>query len=135
MIQVFCNGRGSGKTKKLIELANKHLDKAKGDSVYIDKSKKNIMQVNRRIRFISAEEFKITDCNSFYGMICGVIAENYDVENIYIDELLSIVSCGINETYNLFNKLRSLAKDYNINLFINIDHENKVPDFIEEYVA
>ena len=40
MIQVFCNRRGSGKTKKLIELANSHLNDGKGDLVYIDDDSK-----------------------------------------------------------------------------------------------
>lgn len=135
MIRVFCNRRGSGKTKKLIELANNYVDKAKGDSVYIDKNTKHRSSLNWKIRFVSMEEFKISDCNGFYGFICGMISANYDVENIYIDEFLSIVSCDINDTYYLFNKLRSLTKQYNINLFINIDSEENVPSFLKEYIC
>lgn len=135
MIRVFCNRRGSGKTKKLIELANSYVDKAKGDSVYIDKKNKNRIQLNNKIRFVATEEFKITDCSSFYGAICGIISGNFDIENIYIDEFLSIVACDINDTYHLFNKLRSLTKEYNINLFINIDSEKGIPNFIKEYLV
>ena len=40
MIQVFCARRGSGKTKRLIELANHQQAIAKGDSVYIDDDSK-----------------------------------------------------------------------------------------------
>ena len=41
MIQVFCARRGSGKTKRLIELANNQMVDAKGDSVYIDDMRRN----------------------------------------------------------------------------------------------
>lgn len=137
MIQVFCNRRGSGKTKKLIELANTHLDKVRGDSVYIDDDSRYMRQVDRKIRFISTEEFGVNDCDSFYGMLCGVIAENYDVENIYIDGLLGIVSCSIQETSSLFKKLRSLSARFDINIFININYEfqEDIPEFIRAHVA
>ena len=136
MIQVFCNKRGSGKTKRLIELANSKLTTSKGDSIYIDKKTNNIRQIDRKIRFISTDEFKISNCYSFYGLICGLISENYDIENIYVDSLLSIVSCEIEETYNLFVKLYDLVNVFNINLFINIDFdEDEIPEFIEEYLV
>lgn len=137
MIRVFCNRRGSGKTKRLIELANSHLEYAKGDLVYIDDDSRYVRQLNRKIRFISTDEFNVTDCNSFYGMLCGVIANNYDIENIYIDGLLGIVSCPLNETSHLFNQLRSLSTIFGINIFININYEqeDKIPEFIKLYVA
>ena len=83
MIQVFCNKRGSGKTKKLIDLANGQLLRSKGDSVYIDDDSSYIRQVDRRIRFISTGEFGIMDCESFYGLICGIFSENYDRKYLY----------------------------------------------------
>ncbi|MDQ0150851.1 hypothetical protein ACFO6R_11970 [Eubacterium multiforme] len=137
MIRVFCNRRGSGKTKRLIELANSHLEKAKGDSVYIDDDSRYVRQLNRKIRFISTDEFNVTDCNSFYGMLCGVIANNYDIENVYVDGLLGIVSCALNETSQLFNQLRSLSIRFGVNIFININYEEEdnIPEFIKLYVA
>ena len=135
MIQVFCNKRGSGKTKRLIELANSKLTTSKGDSIYIDEKTNNIIQIDRKIRFISTDEFNISNCDSFYGLICGIISENYDIENIYVDSLLSILSCEIIETYDLFKKLYELINIFNINLFINIDFErSEIPKFIEEYL-
>ena len=136
MIQVFCAKRGAGKTKRLIELANEHLSKAKGDSVYIDDDSSYIRQVDRRIRFISTGEFGIMDCESFYGLICGIISENYDIENIYIDGVLNIVSCGIKDTAYLFKKIYDLSNKYNFNVYMNINYaEEEIPEFIKEYVA
>ena len=56
MIQVFCNKRGSGKTKRLIDLANSKLARAKGDSVYIDDDLRYITQIDRRIRLVATKE-------------------------------------------------------------------------------
>lgn len=136
MIQVFCNKRGSGKTKRLIDLANSQLIGAKGDSVYIDDDSKYCRQVDRKIRFISTEDFGIMDCDSFYGLICGIISENYDVENIYIDGILNIVSCSIKDTAYLFKKIYDLSIKYKFNVYMNVNYDHEeIPEFIREYVA
>ena len=91
MIQVFCARRGSGKTKRLIELANHQQLEAKGDSVYIDDDSRPMLQLNRSIRFVDTMEYEVRDCNDFYGMICGIISSNYDIENIYDDFIKTIL--------------------------------------------
>ena len=78
MIQVFCARRGSGKTKRLIELANNQMVDAKGDSVYIDDDSRPMLQLSRGIRFIDTNEYYVKDCQSFYGMLCGIISSLLD---------------------------------------------------------
>ena len=137
MIQVFCAKRGAGKTKRLIELANEHLSKAKGDSVYIDADARRMMQLKGKIRFINTNELGVIDCDSFYGLLCGVISQNYDVENIYIDALSSIVTKNMSESAKLFGKLKEFSQKFNLNLYINLNCEcsDELPDLIREYVA
>ena len=136
MIQVFCNKRGSGKTKRLIELANTDLARAKGDSVYIDNDLKYIRQIDRRIRFVATKEFEIEDYEGFYGLLCGIISENYDIENIYIDGVFTIETSSIKESAYWFKKIYKLSSKFKINVYMNVDYEKKeIPDFIREYVA
>lgn len=137
MIKVFCARRGDGKTKRLIQLANEHLNNAKGDSVYIDDDSRRMMQLQREVRFITTGDFNIDDCDSFYGLLCGLISQNYDVENIYIDGLSNITNCPINDQHVLFKKIKGLTDKFKLNMYININCENinEIPDFIKEYVA
>ena len=85
MIQVFYNNRGSGKTKDLINLANDRVACCKGNLVYIDDDDRPLLELNRNIRFISTKDFQLTDYNSFYGFLCGILSEDYDVDTIFID--------------------------------------------------
>ena len=61
MIQVFCARRGSGKTKRLIELANHQQMNAKGDAVYIDDDSRPMLQLARGIRFVDTNEYRVED--------------------------------------------------------------------------
>ena len=124
MIQVFCARRGSGKTKRLIELANNQMVDAKGDSVYIDDDSRPMLQLSRGIRFIDTNEYYVEDCQSFYGMLCGIISSNYD-------------NCTMKDATELFRKIAGLTDRFSINVYINInvDTSEEVPDCIKEYVA
>ncbi|ENZ03236.1 hypothetical protein HMPREF1092_00422 [Clostridium thermobutyricum] len=136
MIQIFCNERGSGKTKKLIEKANIYVREAKGNIVFIDDDHTNARFVDRNIRFVSTDDFHIKGCKCFYGFLCGILSSDYDIEHIYIDGLLSILNCSLHETKDLFLKLSKICNKYNIDMFININSEKmtEIPEFIEEFV-
>ena len=137
MIQIFCAKRGAGKSKKLTELANERSLMAKGDSVYIDDDARRMMQLKGKIRFVDTNELGVVDCESFYGLLCGVVSQNYDLENVYVDALSNIVNKNISESINLFKKLKEFSQKYNLNLYINLNCEclEELPDFIKEYVA
>lgn len=137
MIQVFCARRGSGKTKRLIELANHQQLDAKGDSVYIDDDSRLMLQLSSSIRFIDTMEFGVKDCSDFYGMLCGIISSNYDIENIYIDGLVNIVKCPMKEAVKLIKRIANLTDKFGINVYININISDteEVPEGIKQYVA
>ena len=136
MIQVFCGKRGSGKSKALINMANNRVLESKGDVVFIDDDNRPMLQLDRRIRFVATDEFGIKDYNSFYGFVCGMLSSDYDIETIYIDGLFNIVSGSITDAAHLFLSLERLSKNYNLNIFINVNHEDaEVPEFIKKYVA
>lgn len=136
MIHVFCDKRGSGKTKALINMANDAILESKGNVVYIDDDKRHIYDLDRRIRFISTEEFTVKDDKCFYGFLCGIISEDYDIETIFIDGLFNIVQSDISHAAHLFSDFEKLSQKFNVEFFININSEDKeVPEFIKKYVA
>ena len=96
-----------------------------------------MMQLKGKIRFINTNELGVIDCDSFYGLLCWVISQNYDVENIYIDALSSIVTINMSESAKLFGKLKEFSQKFNLNLYINLNCEcsDELPDLIREYVA
>jgi hypothetical protein len=136
MIQVFCDKRGAGKTKTLINMANDRIIASKGDVVYIDDDSRPMLQLDRRIRFVATEEYGLKDYNSFYGFLCGMLSEDYDIETVFVDGLFNIIPGNISDAAHLFLDLESLSKKYGLHFYININHENEeLPEFIKKYVA
>ncbi len=137
MIHVFCSERGAGKTKALIQMANEKVKDVKGTFVYIDDDKGPMFELDSRIRFITTEDFKLKDYDEFYGFLCGILSEDYDIETIFIDGLLNIVSGDIKDAAHLFLKMEKLAHNYSLEFYINVNGEceEEMPEFLKKYVA
>lgn len=136
MIHVFCNKRGSGKTKALIKLANEMASTAKGNIVYIDDDDRPMLELDKKIRFIETNEFGLKDYNCFYGFLCGILSRDYDIEALFIDGLSNIVDGNLKDAAFLFYSMEKLVRDRNIKLYINLNAEDKdIPEFIKKYVA
>ncbi|EDS78481.1 conserved hypothetical protein [Clostridium botulinum C str. Eklund] len=136
MLHIFCDGKGTGKTKSLIESANKMAINSKGNVVYIDDDNRPIFQLDNKIRFISTEEYDLKDSNHFYGFLCGILSQDYDVSVVYVDGLFNIIEGRIDNTAHLFSKIEKLSHKYDVDFYFNINIErHKVPEFIKKYVA
>ena len=60
MIKLFIGGKGSGKTKTLIELVNNAANTSNGSVVCIEKGNKLTYDISHSIRLIDVEEYRVT---------------------------------------------------------------------------
>lgn len=135
MIQVFCDKRGSGKTKALIGLANDKATDTKGHIVYIDDNKRPLLQLDKAIRFVDTSEFDLKHGNSFYGFLCGMLSDDYDIDTIFVDGLFNIVDIGDGNAALLFAQLEKISNANGIDFYINVNEIEGMPDIIRKYVA
>ncbi|KYH34066.1 hypothetical protein CLTEP_20120 [Clostridium tepidiprofundi DSM 19306] len=135
MVQVFCSKKGSGKTKALLEMANNRVNDCKGHIVYIDDDDDIALRLDRKIRFICTNEFEFENFSNFYGLICGILSEDYDIDTIFIDGLLNIAHAHIKDAEKVLNKTENLSKKFNVDFYINISCKiDEAPQFIKKYV-
>ena len=91
MIQVIMGLKGSGKTKKLIDSINEAVASAQGDVVCIEYGKKLTYDVNYRVRLVDSKEYGICNVDMLKGLLCGLHAGNFDITNVYIDNLYKTI--------------------------------------------
>ena len=95
MIQVIMGLKGSGKTKHLIEMVNAAQDKTSGCVVCIEKGSKLIHEINNKTRLVDISEYAIETAEQLYGFVCGVLASNYDLTDLFIDSAPDGASANI----------------------------------------
>lgn len=134
MIKVIYGEKGMGKTKILIDTANKLSAEGSGDVVFIDDNTQLMYDLRHEIRFVNMNEFPGMDPNIFFGFLCGILSQDYDIEGIFIDGLNYIVKKKAEELGDFFEKLCAIEKKSDIKFYITINGKNDTtPPFIEEF--
>ena len=90
MIKLIIGKKGSGKTKKLVDLVNAATAESLGNVVCIEKGDTLTYSVTHKARLIDADAYGISGYGEYFGMISGIKAGNNDVTHIFGDATLRI---------------------------------------------
>lgn len=91
MVQVIMGLKGSGKTKKLVDLVLQADKEETGAVVCIEKDKKLTYDIPYSVRLIQAGEYGISNVDLFKGFIAGLHAGNYDITQVFVDNFYKIL--------------------------------------------
>ena len=134
MITLLTGKKGSGKTKKLIELANAALETSKGCVVVIEKGLKLTYDISHAARLVDADAYKIQSADMLFGFVSGICAGNYDVKEIFIDSTLKAVDVQDLECFiKKLDKLAAFAET-KITLSVSMD-ESELPAGVKDIVT
>jgi len=136
MIQIFAGEKGEGKTKRLIEMANEAGKTSKGHVVFIDDDNRHMYDLHYNIRFVKTN-YVMTDQKILFGFICGILSQDNDIEQIYIDGLHNIVKDLKAEDIAEFVKsLEGLSAENNVDfVFIISGNKDTLPEEVKKYIA
>lgn len=135
MIQVIAGIKGSGKTKRIIDMANKASQDSKHDIVFIDDDNRYMFDLRHEVRFINASEYSLANDQMFIGFITGVVAQNFDVGLILIDAFKKLIQQNLEDTEPFFKRLESISEKHNVDFVFSIsDAPAELPVFIQKYV-
>lgn len=109
MITLIIGNKGSGKTKKLIQLANEAVEKSNGNVVVIEKGAKLTYDVTHKARLIDTDQYDIKSFEVLYGFLSGICAGNYDVTDILVDSTLKIGGRDFAALESFLAKVNKLA--------------------------
>jgi len=141
MIRVIMGDKGSGKTKRLIDMTNEALKSEHGNIIFIDDDKRYMYDLRHEIRFVDASEYPVAKkCNAseFLAFICGMLSADFDLSLIAIDAFKKLVKTPLAdaEMENFFINLERLSDAHNCNFVLSISvSEEEVPEFIRKYAA
>ena len=137
MIEIISGEKGKGKTKELLNKVNTSITSATGNIVYLDKSQKHMYELNNKIRLINVNDFLIDNCDDVRGFICGVISQDHDLEEMYLDSFLTIASIDSDELLNhAIQKLDVISEKYNVKFILSVSKdESKLTDIAKAKIV
>ena len=132
MIKLFIGGKGSGKTKTLIELTNNAAQTSNGSVVCIEKGDKLKHEITYKARLIDTDAYAVCDAEALYGFIAGILASNSDITDIFVDSSLKICGNDVAAFENMLPKLEKIAADVNVVMSASIAVE-EAPAGVKKY--
>ena len=132
MIKLFIGGKGSGKTKTLIELTNNAAQTSNGSVVCIEKGDKLKHEITYKARLIDTDAYAICDAEALYGFMAGILASNSDITDIFVDSSLKICGNDVAAFENMLPQLEKISDGVNIVMSASIAVE-ECPDGIKKY--
>jgi len=135
MIQIIAGKKGSGKTKRLIDMTNLTAKEANNDVVFLDDDNSYMFDIDHKVRFINAGEYHILSGEMFLGFLCGMLSQNFDVGTIFVDAFLKLCKTDLPQSEWFFTRLAELSEKHTVDFVLSVSEDpEKLPEFIKGYV-
>ena len=137
MIEIIAGEKGKGKTKHLLEQVNNAVTDVSGHIVYLDKNTKHMYELNNKIRLISVPSYPVTNCDEFLGFISGILSQDSDIQEAYLDSFLTIADLSeSDEIERAIEKLEHISEQFQVKFVLSVSKsENDLPESIRKYIS
>lgn len=134
MIQVIHGKKGSGKTKRILDMANTAIKEHNGDIIFVDDDNRYMFDLRHEVRFVNAGEYGCDSPEMFFGFLCGMLAQNFDISVIFVDAFLKLVKVEPEQTERFFARLDELGSKHNVAFVISVNVDDDLaPEFMKKY--
>lgn len=135
MIQVIAGKKGSGKTKRILDMVNEKARDSQHDIVFVDKDKSYMYDLRHEVRFVDSSEYGITSDQMFMGLLCGIVSSNFDLGLICIDAFRKQLHSDLASSEWFFDRLSAMSENHNVDFVLSIGEEpENLPEFVRKYV-
>ena len=135
MVKLVVGRKGSGKTKKMIELANSALDTTNGSIVFINMNSRLMYDLKYKIRVVCMEDYdQIKNVDEYIGFLYGIISQDHDIEQIFIDSILKHADIRVKNIDDFLARLELISSTYNIEFIVSLSAaRDELGECLEKY--
>lgn len=136
MVELIVGKKGKGKTKVLLDRVNAAIKEANGSIVYLDKSAKHMYELNNKVRLIDVSGYPIRNADEFVGFICGIISQDHDLEQIYLDSFLTTAKLEGLDVSGTLAQLENIGQNFQVKFIISMSlDKEEVPESFQDKIS
>ena len=136
MVELIVGKKGKGKTKVLLDRVNGAVKEANGSIVYLDKSTKHMYELNNKVRLIDVSSYPLKNADEFVGFIGGIISQDHDLEQIYLDSFLKVSKLEDADVTDTLDQLDKIGEKYGISIVVSISlDKEEIPEALQDKIA
>ena len=112
MVNLLTGPKGSGKTQKMMDLANEQVKALKN-------SHRDTRNVGFSIRVVCMDDYPaITNTDGYIGFLYGMYSANHDLECIFIDGIMKQAEFSMENIPGFIARLKKLSSDCGIDFYV-----------------
>ena len=120
MVKLIMGLKGSGKTKRLVDLVRQAVDEENGDVICLEKKKDLTYDIPYQARLIHASDYLFDSNDFFKGFISGLHAGNYDITHVFIDNFFKIIDASdLSKAEEILRWLDDFSEKQNVKFTIS----------------
>lgn len=136
MVELIVGKEGKGKTKQLLERVNSEIKTASGNIVFLDRNDKHMFELNNKVRLINVAEYDFTNSSEFIGFVCGILSQDHDIEQMYIDAVLKVAKTDKSELAAVVKRLDLIGQKFNVKFTASVTLDaSEIDEEIREYIV
>ena len=134
-MEIIYGPKGTGKTERIIYMANETLKTAKGLVVFVTDTTRYSLDLNRDIKLLDSVEFGINSADGFCGFLKGLVAANGDNEYIFVDGIARISKVPLNDLAKAFETIAWIEEKFGVKFVLTVSASKEdLPEFVLKYV-
>ncbi len=134
MIQIIHGKKGSGKTKKILDMAIQSVKTTTGDVVFVDDDARYMYDLPHEVRFVIASEYGVNSPDMCLGFLSGMLTQNFDISIVFVDAFMKLVKVPAEELDSFFSRLEAISEAHHVDFVISASVDDAVaPDFLRKY--
>jgi len=136
MIKLLVGHKGSGKTKTMVDMANDAAKTSNGNVVVIEKGIQLTYDLNYQVRLVDIEQYGVKNFDAYYGFLCGLMAGNYDITDIFCDATFRVCGKDVNAFAAMARQLVKVTTANNVTVtFIASCEPEELPEEMHGYIT
>ena len=86
-------------------------------------------ELSNKVRLINVADYPITNCDEFIGFICGIVSQDYDLQEMYLDSFLTIGNITDDLIVHAIEKLDIISEKYGVKFVLSVSkHEAELTE-------
>ncbi|MDD4366690.1 MAG: hypothetical protein PHV38_03360 [Eubacteriales bacterium] len=126
MVKLLVGHKGSGKTKKMLHLANELVETCDGNVIFINKNEDLMYDLKHNIRIVCMEDYpNITNSDEYIGFIYGIISSDHDIDTMFIDGILRHADVSLGNLPEFIERIKKISNMFNIDFVVSLSAEKE----------
>ena len=90
-------------------------------------------ELNNKVRLINVMDYSVKSCEAFIGFICGIVAQDHDLEVMFLDSFLKLAYLEGQDITDTILTLDAISKKYEVDFVISISLESdQIPEAFQK---